>query len=172
MYTLGCSRCSREPEQLGALIPTAVSTGITLLSKTGIFGNPNDAKRLDAIDRRYALAEQGDVGSLLVLKCWAGLPTPELNEFPDLAADVGVTEDGTNCGMATDAAKKYAMLKYQAALALPKVADALVNAGIRIAGVGVRMGSPTAQKAIQGAGIAALAIGGLAVFMLARSRRR
>lgn len=97
-----------------------IGGAVDLVQDVGqIFGvGGDDAKRKAAIDRRKALALQGDNGSLAVLKCWAGLPTPELNQFPDLAKDVGVNASGSNCGMATTAAKQYARQAYEEVLAV------------------------------------------------------
>lgn len=97
-----------------------IGGAVDLVQDVGqIFGiGGDDAKRKTAVDKRKALALQGDKGSLAVLKCWAGLPAPELNQYPDLAKDVGVNASGSNCGMATAAAKQYARQAYEEVLAV------------------------------------------------------
>ena len=64
---------------LGFALPAigSVISGVNFVS--GIL-SPEDTRRRDAIDRRFTLAVNGDLGSLFVLKCWAGMPTPELAE--------------------------------------------------------------------------------------------
>jgi len=168
---LGCAGCSPS-SQLGALpaiLGTAISAGSSILG--GLFGGELDATRKNAVDRRFTMAIQGDAGSLAVLKCWAGIPTPELNNYPALAADVGVNAAGTNCGMA-GAAKDYAKLKYEEAKARMAAGPLLTGAGISIIGAGQQVYPGQTAPILQALGnTGMLVLGGVVLFLLLRKRR-
>jgi len=166
----GCHSPSSQLGALPAILGTAISAGSSILG--GLFGGSLDATRKAAVDRRFTMAIQGDAGSLAVLKCWAGIPTPELNNYPALAADVGVNAAGTNCGMAGDA-KAYAKLKYEEARARIAAGPVITKAGITIAGAGAQVYPGQALPFVQAiGGTGMLVLVGVAAYLLLRKGRR
>ena len=169
---LGCVGCTPS-SQLGLLpsiLGTAINAGSAVIG--GLLGGELTSTRKNAVDRRFEMALQGDKGSLAVLKCWAGIPTPELNQYPALAADVGVNAAGTNCGMA-GAAKDYAKAKYEQALAQMKIGTTLTGAGITAIGAGQQMYPGQTAPIVQALGnTGMIVLGGVVLFLLLRKRGR